>query len=231
MAGEDMKLLSHDLAALPLAATGAHGPSAGASWTRALQQAQTWNWFHGAMAPAAAVQAGRVCSMPPSCHGVPSFAVPAVKGPLLSGSLPHLRRPSPAGAVPVASMVHAPAAIDRAAAKDQVPGGAWIAPRSPVVDAEAPPEDPAHRLARALPELHNQDSSDTNMRVHLEAGEGEVSVWLGIDGDPTLVAARACAFFSDLRRDLAFTGHRVAALVCNGRTIDPLGLSPFKELS
>jgi hypothetical protein len=58
------------------------------------------------------------------------------------------------------------------------------------------------------------------VRLHLEkTAAGEVSVWLGVDGDPATAAARAASVLLELRRQLAPGGQRIQQVVCNGSVI------------
>lgn len=58
-----------------------------------------------------------------------------------------------------------------------------------------------------------------DLRVHVEHTDQGLSVWLGIDGDEAVVTARAAALLTELRREQLGGGSRLAALVCNGRTL------------
>jgi hypothetical protein len=219
----------HDLLT-PLTATAARRLAAtGGNWMRELEQAQTWNWFHGALsAPCggATVRSGRqAVAATSSNRGLRASSGEPRAVPQGSSGLPHARSGQVA-LIPSAQVTFEAAMV---AVPRQAPAVAWSmtdAPlrfheHSPEASQEAPPPECDPSLQRA---------SHADVRVHVETTQEGVALWFGIDGDPDLVAVRASALLSELRRDLASTGQRVAALVCNGKSMDPFNSNRSKEL-
>jgi hypothetical protein len=69
------------------------------------------------------------------------------------------------------------------------------------------------------------------VRLHLQPLPAEgLKVWLGIDGDASLVAQRASAAITDLRRHMHAGGERIAAVVCNGVAVYPRAASSSPPL-
>lgn len=58
-----------------------------------------------------------------------------------------------------------------------------------------------------------------SIRLHAEWSPDGVTVWLGIDGDPTTIGARLAVVVSELQRALADQKQELRALVCNGKTV------------
>jgi len=119
--------------------------------------------------------------------------------------------------------------------KDLEPCGA------PLAIAPAPAQSsalPASRTAPAdepLPtnEGTPRDAERLPVRVHVQGLPAEpVQVWLGIDGNATLVAQRVSAAVADLRRNLpSISGGRVASIVCNGVLVYPRATAPAAPLA
>lgn len=57
------------------------------------------------------------------------------------------------------------------------------------------------------------------VRVHAEAGEAGLCVWLGIAEDAERVLVRSKPLLEALRRHAHASGQRLAAVVCNGQPI------------
>jgi hypothetical protein len=89
------------------------------------------------------------------------------------------------------------------------------------------PLDPIALSETVEPVQHEpaREPSTGAMRVHVENGPDGVSVWLGLDGDAAVVAARAAAILVELRR-LSGPAPRLANVVCNGATIYSDGAHP-----
>ncbi|GAB3658513.1 hypothetical protein [Ramlibacter alkalitolerans] len=77
-----------------------------------------------------------------------------------------------------------------------------------------------------------RESERALVRLHVQVVPAQgVKVWLGIDGDATLVAQRAAVAVADLRRGLHSSGERISSLVCNGVPLDPQAPSSAAPLA
>jgi hypothetical protein len=222
--GRHRMRLHVDESATPWIATRPRTSSDGGNWTRQLEQAQTWNWFHGALAkPPPAVtpwqtrQSSEDVLASRAALLLPSYDPAPVRG---TTSAPvHQARVADASIIPTGSVAHGSGHAVGVANAD------CKAPAMDVADPTSESGEP-QRAANA----HAPEASDDPVRVHVESGQGEVAVWLGIDGTPDFIAARAAALLSELRHELASTGRRLAVFVCNGKPVDPLTPPHYKEL-
>ena len=154
---------------------------------------------------------------------VPGFSGPAPQPPdalQWSAQLQHaqarLALAQPARSRPEVSAGEAPAELESC--------GAPVAAAMAVLAAPPPaPTPPASDESPSPPRENEREAERVTLRIHVQAASGEgLKVWLGIDGDPTLVAQRASAAVADLRRNLQFPGGRIAAVVCNGVPVEAL---------
>jgi len=111
--------------------------------------------------------------------------------------------------------------------------GAPLAPGAPSRPFPQPlAQHPATAEApQPIVQRHEREPERTPVRLHLQPGPAEgLQVWLGIDGDASLVAQRASAVVTDLRRHLHAGGERIAAVVCNGVAVYPRAASSSPPL-
>lgn len=188
-------------------------------WQRELDRAQARAWFHAA-APAVPAGRGGAGSDAVVLSG-PAPAIPCGAPPPLDactpGSAPHPQEiATPAGAPPHVEGEALRARVDaaagaRAAAAPVSSHGRMATPDS---------ENPLPCAARKVAPPPSSAPDGAALRLHVEAGAEGVRVWLGLDGDAALIAARAAALLPQLRRALEAEGHRLLAFTCNGRLLD-----------
>jgi hypothetical protein len=80
----------------------------------------------------------------------------------------------------------------------------------------APAARPHVDEARPAGPLSSARQDDQSIRVHIEGDADQLHLWLGIDGLPAEIGARAAALAVELRSDCERAGVRLASIVCNG---------------
>jgi hypothetical protein len=124
---------------------------------------------------------------------------------------------------------------DRSTEKRQRIGACFPPARMVVADpctaeiTTAEIESPAMR-AKQTRVASQCEADQAQLRVHVESGgDHGAAVWLGINGNPELVATRAAAVLSELRRQIAAAGQRLDLVVCNGIAIHVPAAISMKE--
>jgi hypothetical protein len=214
------------------AATHGNLPFGGGAWRHAWVKAQAHAWFHETAASTASASAGTAKSFASTAAGPAGTRLAVAGTESRSGDGLVLQRG---------------AAAARGGARERStiePGGEGdakrcdSAPSSPEACVTAPLEQPSRghpgpRQAATRVSVQQPAPGDepgpTAPRLHVEHGSDGLTVWLGLDGNPVLVAAQAAALCTELRRSLAATQQRLAALVCNGQAIYSSTASPRKE--
>lgn len=211
-----MNSVLHD--ALPLATTPAFTPGR----ARVVAQAAPWQV---ALARAAAESA----SAGPAARGVaPDASAASIAGEPATVRASPADAAKPAGTPVLRSHCSAAEMAARAAPAAPPlltgkPGASEVHAMQAGCAAAAPPPaaDPPEPAARP-PRNEKSFVCDSHRatRVHVEGlAEGNLTVWLGADGDATAVALKAAAVVAELQRGLPIAGHRLARLVCNGVTV------------
>jgi hypothetical protein len=234
--------------ALPLSGIGrssssdGHPAAHGHGWRRELDEALVAGWFHGPLHqhPLASWSRENQLAAQENALAQMGEAMCSVQGPALEARPggaawrgadgPNSVRPSVAA--PCGHEETGPLAMPRP--PERATGGyavtlpasalgATACMRAPLVESIAPGE-----TVEPVPHELVREPSAAAMRVHVENGPEGVTVWLGLDGDAAVVAARAAAILLELRR-LSGPAQRLVNVVCNGTTIytDAAHLRPF----
>jgi hypothetical protein len=106
----------------------------------------------------------------------------------------------------------------------EAPAATRVARQTPRANALSEPQ-PAHGPAAEKPE-------PPAIRVHIEEGSQGLQFWLGLDGTPAEVAARAIGVAAELRRQCERAGLRLASVTCNGLPVAgdaPVPIRPREE--
>lgn len=182
-----------------------------AAWQRVLQQADQARWFLGASP-----------TPPAKPHGAgPLFRAAGLTEPLLDARV--------IASGPIEGSQCSTAAGGMAGKRQALPlsvrpcteGG--TPPRAPIpglplhATMEPPDSAPSKDHASTHPSRPRMEAP-TSLRIHLETTQNGLRVWLGVDGSPDLVAARAAALSAEIRRHTAQAGVRLSTIVCNGAT-------------
>ncbi len=79
------------------------------------------------------------------------------------------------------------------------------------------------------PEQPQPHSARPPLRVHVEESAAGIVVWLGIDARAQTPSLRAASVAAELRRLLAGSAQRVAAVICNGHDVEAAATFNPKE--
>lgn len=187
------------------------------AWARELQQAQSLGpgWFHGPLAP----QVARPCVAEIGVTGTQELRS-AAKSPSRQDDQVSARGPVAPGPSVRALPLHGPGA-QHASWKPHVRDlGSHAQAPCPQGIASRECESPTAVEPTSCPPAVRVPGSDLShaepVRVHVERGLHGAIVWLGIDGDATLVSTRTMAILRELRGALGASHDTLELLVCNG---------------
>lgn len=216
---------------------GARIPDAGAmaaAWRRELGRAFARGWFHGPMDPQAGGNLGVRAAprLPVSMERLNSgrtawqeagtsvgMGGPAPHRPVHgSVTTPHSDEvrstPQRATSDPGSNRMPASPASIKAQALREIDGE--VAANAPVIPS------------RPAPAEHHDP-----VRIHVEHGAHGSTVWIGLDGDASIVSRQAQAIVAELARHVQATQCRLAAVICNGVVVygeaPGLAMSTSKE--
>jgi hypothetical protein len=94
-----------------------------------------------------------------------------------------------------------------------------LPPTATAVD-RAPPTRRSHEATQAT------ETPPPPLRVHVEEAAQGLVVWLGLDAAAAAQGLRAQAIATELRRSLAASGQRLAAVICNGSLLASAATPP-----
>lgn len=216
-------------------------------WRREMEKAQSTAWFRGPLQqgegePLSGMPWRAPAGRPEAEVGPLAGADPRARERITAPEARDQSCPRPAGeSPPLAPKLHSPFSVAGKDVRSAVPhlvvaGGpqsdgspepfADLAPRDPSTWETAFPRDQLLRVAKGEAQAESSGPAPAPVRipdapgprVHVEIGPEGLCVWLGLDGDEAAVAARSAALLAELRRAQA-PGHRLASVVCNGRTV------------
>lgn len=217
-----------------------------AGWQRALEAARRLAWFHGASAatevwgtalprrPAPGADSAPLHPLPRVDHaaaasGADQSPVPGLPGATALGGW---QAPAFAAAISTGAVHHSVTplrtcgttvgvALSQAVRTMSAPGqhqaAAAMLPAASSAQGLKALAGTALRTEAALPsERLAALSPEARIRVHVEETPQGLVVWLGVDAEAAAQGTRAAALAGELRRLLANSGQRLAAVICNG---------------
>lgn len=208
--------------------SGGRGPDSAlisTAWRQELRRAFARGWFHGAMDP----PESRVAGAAPQVRGGADVSILDRGASLAPGGRsqsPPLERLRP-GQVQATVLSIAAVSHVHVKAFDALPAD-LLSARVDAMNTQVLRPVVGERPARA-PETPLRSPSaehQEGVRVHVEHGEQGATVWIGLDGEATLVGSQVQAIVAELARTVQGTPYRLAAVVCNGVVVYGNGSSP-----
>jgi len=201
--------------------------NSGMAWQREMERAQLASWFHPpVLAGSHHAMTMRDVGAKVAVQGPPAIAVdtpahmnagaPAIDMLSLTKTVSGaVNWPCDAGPVQAEETSAVEIKVSQGMANASPPQKSAAVSVQPSTQNTSNPGEPLS----ALPSLNAPDQKQAAIRLHAQWSAQGVQVWLGIDGDASVIEQHAARIVSQLEQTLQAQGLCLDSVVCNGRRL------------